>query len=182
MIVGCCLQHLEQHSAVAKKIKKYSLLPTAATTTDDDGSRNEDGSILKEIQQREQYYQDMRERRKSQTKVETENIIIIIIKVADQGGNRKQPTNQLSNNNIAAQKGQNGEGSPKQEAPKNPSPSVFRKRANTNPRQRVNQNHKTKQNLLIVRFSVIDVCSEMQKLPLPFWAKPQVKIFAEELC
>ena len=38
---------------------------------------------------------------------------------------------------------------------------------------KVNENHKTKHDLLIVQFSVIDVCSEMQKLPLSFGENPR---------
>ena len=41
----------------------------------------------------------------------------------------------------------------------------------------MNENHKSKHDLLIVRFSVIDVCSEMQKLPLPFWEKLQSRFW-----
>ena len=44
---------------------------------------------------------------------------------------------------------------------------------------KVNENHKTKHNLLLVQFSVIDVCSEMQKLPLSFREKSEVKISGE---
>ena len=43
---------------------------------------------------------------------------------------------------------------------------------------KVNENHKTKHNLLIVRFSVVDICSKMQKLPLiAFLGKNSVKDF-----
>ena len=42
---------------------------------------------------------------------------------------------------------------------------------------KVNENHKTKHDLLIMRFWVIEVCSEMQKLPVPFWGKPQSRFW-----
>ena len=59
-------------------------------------------------------------------------------------------------------------------------PLVFRKRENTDSTaKRRTRTTKRSHSLLIVRFEVIDVRLEMQKLP--FWGKSQVKIFAENI-